>query len=139
MTVVERALKLLGPEVAAQLDEDDIDLIPCERYTVNGEQCEWLLAGQLAQLLAIRAQSLGGDITSFTSEGTSVTLSQSDLWGAATALTKASPLADDEGTGLGVIEIGGTAQEQVNPYRFARYIEWDGDWPTVHSYRSPEI
>lgn len=138
MDVFQRALALLGEDIASQITETEMDLIPEDRYVVGGKACEFLLAGQLAQLLAIRAQALGGDITAFTSEGTSVTLAQSDLWGAASALMDMSPTRDNDQDGIAVISIGGGLDGQVNPYRIGQYVTWDGDFPVLHDWRTPD-
>lgn len=138
MDVRQRALALLGDDIASQISETEFDLVPENRYVVDGRACEFLLAGQLAQLLAIRAQALGGDITSFTSEGTSVTLSQSDLWGAAQALSAMSPTREDDSDGISVITISGGIEQPGSPYRAGDYVTWDGDFPVWHDWRSPQ-
>lgn len=138
MDVRQRALALLGDDIASQVSDTEFDLVPENRYVVDGRACEFLLAGQLAQLLAIRAQALGGDITSFTSEGTSVTLSQSDLWGAAQALSAMSPTREDDSDGISVITISGGIEQPGSPYRVGDYVTWDGDFPVWHDWRSPQ-
>lgn len=138
MDVRQRALALLGEDIASQISDTEFDLVPENRYVIDGKACEFLLAGQLAQLLAIRAQALGGDITSFTSEGTSVTLSQSDLWGAAQALAAMSPTREDDSDGISVITIRGGMEPITSPYRAGDYVTWDGEFPIWHDWRSPQ-
>lgn len=129
--VLGKAKQLLGPAVSGQLSQGDEGLIPASRYAgADGRPDPWLLAAELAGLLALRAQGAGGQLTGLTSEGTSISLSQPDLAGMAARLRAMSPSAGGAG-GAHVLQTDLGLGPRLGTGRAAGYLVWDGDLPEV--------
>lgn len=123
---------LLGETAAAALADGDEKLIEARARTADGYD-QFLLAAELADLLGVRAQA-SGTVTSFTSEGTSVTMTAADYFAAARALRGK---AAGHSTGVGVIDIDtGTRAAAAGPLSDG-YETWDGDLPTLHEWATP--